>query len=938
MNAKGICGVVPLLVSLWCPVGSAQETLLTDVFARADSATVGNGWVETEATGAAAAISNGQLVFVDTSDVVRRPMVVRAFSNTTSGLVVWEFQLNWSRTGGESVYAVYMQLGDGSQMTVDSIDAGVAVNLVWTRIGGVDQQLGFRRGGAVTALRAVNGAATVRVTASLAQATYDVAIDGAVVRSQVPFDSTVPLNSVRLFTDALNEVNFAGRSFDSLSITREAAGGGNVAPVAANDDYSVAQDNVLSIAAPGVLGNDVDADGDALTARLVSNVSRGSLSLSPGGSFSYSPDVGFTGTDAFTYVASDGTHESAVATVSIEVGQQPVLFTDSFARANGATVGNGWVEVEAAGAATVLDAGRLTFADTSDVALRPLVRHSFSEVTSGSMTWEFEVDWTRVGSESAYAVYMQLGDGAQMSNDVRNAGVGVNLAWTRIGTQDQMLGFSRSGTTTALRQVVGHATIRVNVDVDANAYDVFVDGTPVRSGIPFDVNVALNTVRFFTDGLNEVNFSGRAFDNVSVRGRSSGGGGNTVPTARAQSLRVADGVARTITLTYTDGDGPGPYTFDVVDLPRHGTLGDDDGDATVVYTASSGFIGADSFTFRVNDGLATSSLATVSLSVQHYPGATWETRTPAQVGLDAARLDQFVASVGGVGSIVRNGYMVRTWGDQTLKDDWASASKPLINTLLFFAVQENRIDRVEDPVRDLVLPATGGTLRPADQSMTFFQLMNMTSGYARIENPGAAWAYNDVAVQLKNLLVGEVFGELPDAPIRARLAPLQLQDGSLFTTRGGYGLSTTTRDFARIAWFWMNRGSWRGQQVLDQQFFDDYMKVLVPFSLPRTTGADVDYLNVGTAGGGTDQTPYGPGQFGMNWWFNQPVGSLGRPWPAAPADMIQTHGHFNREMVIMIPSLNLVITNRGGWGTFVPFDANSGINQRLMLLMLAVTS
>ena len=157
--------------------------------------------------------------------------------------------------------------------------------------------------------------------------------------------------------------------------------------------------------------------------------------------------------------------------------------------------------------------------------------------------------------------------------------------------------------------------------------------------------------------------------------------------------------------------------------------------------------------------------------------------------------------------------MVRTWGDQTLKDDWASASKPLINTLLFFAVQENRIDRVEDPVIDLVLPATGGTLRPADQSMTFFQLMNMTSGYARIENPGAAWAYNDVAVQFKNLLVGEVFGELPDAPIRARLAPLQLQDGSLFTTRGGYGLSTTTRDFARIAWFWMNRGSWRGQQV-----------------------------------------------------------------------------------------------------------------------------
>src|SRR5262245_17541212 len=130
MNAKGIWAVIPVLVSLWCPVGTAQETLLNDAFDRANSATVGNGWVETEATGAAAGISNGQLVFTDTSDVVRRPMVVHALPQTTSGLVVWEFQLNWSRTGNESAYAVHMQLGDGTRMSADSVDAGVAVNLV----------------------------------------------------------------------------------------------------------------------------------------------------------------------------------------------------------------------------------------------------------------------------------------------------------------------------------------------------------------------------------------------------------------------------------------------------------------------------------------------------------------------------------------------------------------------------------------------------------------------------------------------------------------------------------------------------------------------------------------------------------------------------------------------------------------------------------------
>src|SRR5690606_25946733 len=152
-------------------------------------------------------------------------------------------------------------------------------------------------------------------------------------------------------------------------------------------------------------------------------------------------------------------------------------------------------------------------------------------------------------------------------------------------------------------------------------YDVYVDGALARAGIPFDVPVTLDTVRFFTDVLNEQNFSGRSFDSMTLAGQPAGGDdGNSAPVARTATVRAADGLAKTITLAYTDSDGPGPYTFDVVTAPRHGTLGDDDGDATVVYTASAGFIGADSFTFRVSDGSAQLNLATVSLAVQHYPG------------------------------------------------------------------------------------------------------------------------------------------------------------------------------------------------------------------------------------------------------------------------------------------------------------------------------
>ena len=51
----------------------------------------------------------------------------------------------------------------------------------------------------------------------------------------------------------------------------------NHAPVAANDAYSTPQDTALNVSAPGVLGNDSDPDGDALTAVLVGNPSHGTL-------------------------------------------------------------------------------------------------------------------------------------------------------------------------------------------------------------------------------------------------------------------------------------------------------------------------------------------------------------------------------------------------------------------------------------------------------------------------------------------------------------------------------------------------------------------------------------------------------------------------------------------------------------------------------------
>ena len=94
----------------------------------------------------------------------------------------------------------------------------------------------------------------------------------------------------------------------------------NSRPQAADDQASVHAGATLTVAAPGVLGNDTDADQNALTARQVSEgPANGTLRMQPDGSFTYKPNGGFMGADAFTYVAYDGLIESEPATVKIVV-------------------------------------------------------------------------------------------------------------------------------------------------------------------------------------------------------------------------------------------------------------------------------------------------------------------------------------------------------------------------------------------------------------------------------------------------------------------------------------------------------------------------------------------------------------------------------------------------------------------------------------------
>ena len=166
----------------------------------------------------------------------------------------------------------------------------------------------------------------------------------------------------------------------------------NNPPQAFDDNYTTGVDNNLSIDAPGMLENDIDPDGDALTPVLVDPpVSGGVANLFLTGEFEYEPPAGFIGTDSFTYQAFDGSALSNVATVTIEVTGTPGFtgFTD-----------------EAAFLAAVAALGmEVTVESYEDDAVWGVARTPFtaSSVTSLGIRWTSNNSWSSVTTSSGPA-------------------------------------------------------------------------------------------------------------------------------------------------------------------------------------------------------------------------------------------------------------------------------------------------------------------------------------------------------------------------------------------------------------------------------------------------------------------------------------------------------------------------------------------------------
>ncbi len=181
--------------------------------------------------------------------------------------------------------------------------------------------------------------------------TNDTDIDGSIDAASVtivtpPGDGQVTVNGDGTITYT-PDLNFTG--IDSLHYTVNDNNGStsnlatviinvdniNDPPIAVDDNYSINEDTPLIIVAPGVIGNDIDLEGDILSVSAFDNLSTngGVVLVNADGSFNYTPPMDFAGTDSFTYTIDDGNGGTDVATATIDVApvnDNPIAADDSY--------------------------------------------------------------------------------------------------------------------------------------------------------------------------------------------------------------------------------------------------------------------------------------------------------------------------------------------------------------------------------------------------------------------------------------------------------------------------------------------------------------------------------------------------------------------------------------------------------------------------------
>jgi hypothetical protein len=370
----------------------------------------------------------------------------------------------------------------------------------------------------------------------------------------------------------------------------------NDAPTGTADSYETIRDVTLNVpVGTGVLVNDSDIDTPAgnLTAVLAANAVNGVVTLNANGSFSYVPAAGFAGADNFSYRVSDGTAQSALVNVNLNViGRSvPLGVGDSYTM-----VRNSTLNVSATSTGSV----------TEDVL--PYLSAGWKYLDNGSNQG---TAWRGVGF-----------DDSTWASGPAELGYGN-------GDEATVVGFGPDSNnkyiTTYFRKVINVADVHrvTNVELSLKYDDagiVYINGTQVLITAGLVANPAHTAIATASGGNNAF-----ATANLSLPASMLVEGPNTIAVEIHQNsitssdismdlrVRVTKTVYAGVLANDTDQDND-PLTAVLVTPPAGGTFALS-ANGTFTYTPVAGFTGAVNFVYRAADAMDVSANTTATINV-----------------------------------------------------------------------------------------------------------------------------------------------------------------------------------------------------------------------------------------------------------------------------------------------------------------------------------
>ncbi|UKP00603.1 Ig-like domain-containing protein [Nostoc sp. UHCC 0870] len=397
----------------------------------------------------------------------------------------------------------------------------------------------------------------------------------------------------------------------------------NDPPVAVNDSYSTEAGQQLVVAAAnGVLSNDTDAQSDPLTAAVVQAPSNGSVTLNPDGSFAYTPNAGFIGTDSFTYLANDTKVNSAPATVNITVNapapppnDPPVAVNDSYSTE--------------AGQQLVVAVANGVLSNDTDAQSDPLTAAVVQAPSNGTLSFNADGSFAYTPN----AGFIGTDSFTYLANDskVNSAPATVNITVNAPAPppNDPPVAVNDSYSTEAGQQLVvavANGVLSNDTDAQSDPLTAAVVQAPSNGTLSFNAdgsfaytpNAGFIGTDSFTYLANDSKVNS-APATVSITVNAPPPPPNDPPivvndsysTEAGQQLVVA--VANGVLSNDTDAQSD-PLTAAVVQAPSNGSVTLNP-DGSFAYIPNAGFIGTDSFTYLANDTKVNSAPATVNITV-----------------------------------------------------------------------------------------------------------------------------------------------------------------------------------------------------------------------------------------------------------------------------------------------------------------------------------